>query len=200
VLLSQRATHRGLCTKGIGIYLLRGWAIWGLRGWAIWGLRFGISGLRAPNPNRDVCGHTPGPRRQRVTPVGFKQAKLPGPHWVRRVPKPLLIRSASLWLALLALGLLASLLLNFYSASLHGNSDGMFSSGDKCLVWGWGLNFCFVLACSEALVGRGRCLFRRRWLGAARLAPRGCCLRSGYWHLVGYRLFRLSDKSSIHYV
>jgi hypothetical protein len=26
----------------------------------------------------------------------------PGPHWGRRVPKPLLIRSASLWLALLA--------------------------------------------------------------------------------------------------
>jgi hypothetical protein len=163
--------HRDLLDSGLGDL--------GVSSWVILRLRLGISGLRAPNPARDVCGHTPGPRRQRVTPVGFKPAKLPGPHWVRRVPKPLLIRSASLWLALLAQGLLASLLLNFYSASLHGNSDGMFSSGDKCLVWGWGLNFCFVLACSVTLVGRVRCLFRRRWLRADRLGQGDWRLESG---------------------
>jgi hypothetical protein len=49
----------------------------------------------------------------------------PGPHWCAARPRPPACRSASLCLALLAQGLLASLLLNFNSAALHGNSDGM---------------------------------------------------------------------------
>jgi hypothetical protein len=92
------------------------------------GSRSFVSASRGSAPRKSakgVCGHTPGPRRQRVTPEGFKQTKLPGPHWGRRFPKPLRFRIASLSLALLAQGLLASLLLNFNSAALHGNSDGM---------------------------------------------------------------------------
>jgi hypothetical protein len=92
----------------------------------IWGLRLGISGLRAPNPARGVCGHTPGPRRQGVAP---------GPHWCAARPRPPACRIASLSLALLAQGLLASLLLNFNSAALHGNSDGV--SNQELSAWGW---------------------------------------------------------------
>ncbi len=68
MLLSQRATHRGFCTKP-GL-------IWLLRCWVIWGLRFAAAGLRAPDPRQGAC------------PLE--------PHWGRRAPKPLLFRSASL--------------------------------------------------------------------------------------------------------
>jgi hypothetical protein len=72
----------------------------------------------APRTPPGVCADTP------LDPAAKGFA--PGPHWCAARPRPPACRSASLCLALLAPGLLASLLLKFNSAALRGISDGVF--------------------------------------------------------------------------
>jgi hypothetical protein len=74
VLLSQRATHRGLCTGPMGIWLFRFGCDLGASVWH--------PGAPRPGPAPRVCADTP------LDPAAKGFA--PGPHWGRRVPKPLL--------------------------------------------------------------------------------------------------------------